>query len=733
MYRFLAARFHMESLATKLSVSKIRKALTNLPSTLDGLYHDVFCRIDAQSEDLRLAADKALRWIAYAYRPLYVDELGEALAIEPEGEDFDPDAIPDIDLVLEACAGLVIVDEETELIRLVHYTAQDYLDKLLASRFNGAHASIARDCLTYLSYDVIQSSKSESESVSEDQGESDDDRNGLECHLLDYVVLFWAQHYTKGDDASPSAQLHDFLVTNPQVYLDTSFYRHFRIKSPADLESCSGIGIAAYHGLDDALSLLLQNGANINEITYEDHSALHLAALGGNITAIEMLLNYGADIECRGEFGEGTPLHVAIEHDKEGAARLLVDRGANVVTVDRDEVSPFAEVPWDSPISFLQILLNRGGDINSRGICGQTQLLMRVENDDVETVQWLLEQGASVNLRDDAGRTGLHYAAELKSATMTRLLLDKGALINVEDQESKTALHDAAENGNIDIVELLLRGNAPVNIVQKCLEVGTDVDATTISGDTPLHLAAREGYNEIIRLLIAHNAKVNKRDSEGRTPLMSAVESSKTSADFDTAVPDRLSTDIVHTLINAGSRTDIQDHHACNTLHYAAARGKTAAARKLLNNHSVAPTARCRLTLTVKVPKRLYGSRGVFEPEINIKKDGYNIYFYDSRKERFLELDDRYIRMNIQEFRGERFEIRFWKDGMTALDIAVLSDHEDCVQYLEPLTGTRTESQVLSSDEFLCELFGFSSITDLEREVERWGEVEVETDPRIRE
>ncbi|KAL8720577.1 MAG: hypothetical protein Q9181_007891 [Wetmoreana brouardii] len=239
---FLAAKFHMDSLSTQTNVKALKKAISSLPKEIDELYKEVFHRIDSQGENYRDLAVKALRWVAYAYRPLNVRELKEALAIEPGDRDFDSDAMPEIALVMEACAGLLIVEKETEQVRLVHYTAQSYLDALLASRYQGAHALIGSDCITYLSYDVFQhwqepddEPNDESDDESDDEGddesedepedepdnESDDeggDESDAEClvqgrsgkkqltyYLLRYASQFWAKHCTAGQGVHLSA------------------------------------------------------------------------------------------------------------------------------------------------------------------------------------------------------------------------------------------------------------------------------------------------------------------------------------------------------------------------------------------------------------------------------------------------------------------------------------------------------------------------------------------------
>ena len=109
--RFLAAKLHVDLLTSKTSVKALKKAMENLPATLDDLYDDAIQRIQSQSQDDRELANKALRWVAYTYRPLKVKVLLEALAIEPGETDLDLEAIPHMGLILDVCAGLLIFDE----------------------------------------------------------------------------------------------------------------------------------------------------------------------------------------------------------------------------------------------------------------------------------------------------------------------------------------------------------------------------------------------------------------------------------------------------------------------------------------------------------------------------------------------------------------------------------------------------------------------------------------------
>ncbi|KAJ6555662.1 hypothetical protein DFH09DRAFT_1037923 [Mycena vulgaris] len=150
---FLLAKLHMDSLSTKHTIKTVREELKNLPKDLKNTYDEAMQRIDHQSEEDRQLAQLTLIWVAYAKRPLLVGELQEALATGPEDTALDPDNLLDMDIVLSVCAGLVVVDETASTVRLIHYTAQDYLDTFQTHQFLNARTEIVSRCLAYFAFE----------------------------------------------------------------------------------------------------------------------------------------------------------------------------------------------------------------------------------------------------------------------------------------------------------------------------------------------------------------------------------------------------------------------------------------------------------------------------------------------------------------------------------------------------------------------------------------------------
>ncbi|KAJ7831588.1 hypothetical protein B0H14DRAFT_2365099 [Mycena olivaceomarginata] len=150
---FLLAKLYVNSLMNKKNVADVEDALTNLSSTLEGAYDDIVTRINQQSEGARKLAWRTLSWVLNAKTPLRPSQLREALAVEPGATALDPDGQTDMDIVISVCAGLVVIDEADDTVRLVHYTTQRYfqLARVQTSLFPHSQSEITLTCITYMS------------------------------------------------------------------------------------------------------------------------------------------------------------------------------------------------------------------------------------------------------------------------------------------------------------------------------------------------------------------------------------------------------------------------------------------------------------------------------------------------------------------------------------------------------------------------------------------------------
>jgi hypothetical protein len=68
----------------------------------------------------------------------------------------------DIETILSVCSGLVNVYDESSVVRLVHYTTQEYLDSIQAQKFPDTQTRITHTLLTFLAFDRYPDSSRES-------------------------------------------------------------------------------------------------------------------------------------------------------------------------------------------------------------------------------------------------------------------------------------------------------------------------------------------------------------------------------------------------------------------------------------------------------------------------------------------------------------------------------------------------------------------------------------------
>lgn len=188
-YRFLLAKLHINSLKGKRSPRELRKSLDTLARGSDAYteaYRTTMSRICGQLEDQKELAIQALTWIVHAQRPLTTTELQHALGVEAGELEFHEDNIPDLRDTISACCGLVTVNKESDIVRLVHYTTQEFFERQGASYLPNAHTEIVNTCVTYLSFDVFSSGAC--------HVACDFTRRLAEFPLYEYSSRYWGCH-----------------------------------------------------------------------------------------------------------------------------------------------------------------------------------------------------------------------------------------------------------------------------------------------------------------------------------------------------------------------------------------------------------------------------------------------------------------------------------------------------------------------------------------------------------
>jgi ankyrin repeat protein len=383
---------------------------------------------------------------------------------------------------------------------------------------------------------------------------------------------------------------------------------------------------------DDAagVQLMLKHKAKVDARDARGRSALHEAALAGNVEVARALLDRGADPAAVD--GEGlSPVAHAVQARHWAMVALLDpgfplpsttaaeadttdgDRGPEALLIDALRAGRFDQASAElacqlSPAALGALLLDedatpsperigwlldRGADAEVRAHGGDNALmaLLARGGESVPAIEMLLARAAP-----PAGHAGLARfldacvrdgAAGQATERVALALLERGADPLGASPAGDPALALAVRLDWLRLVERLVAG-------------GADLCARDSHGMTALHLGAALGREPAVRLLVLHGASPEVRAADGQTPLGVALSSGRRdivewlewrgwplpgralqSADLPAAaiVGDA---DAVRKLVDLGFGVDTMDAQGCTSLLRAAGGGHRAVVELLL-------------------------------------------------------------------------------------------------------------------------------------------------------
>ncbi|KAH6912028.1 hypothetical protein BKA70DRAFT_1098331, partial [Coprinopsis sp. MPI-PUGE-AT-0042] len=183
---FLHASLHLDALCECMIRQEVRQTLLAFPPSIEDAYLQAWNRLLNQKTRHVLLAKAVLVWVMNALRPMTTGELERAVATSPSTLKFKPDEVVPGRSLVALCCGLVVFEEESRLVRLVHYTAKDTVQHLLQDSFPHPHSHLARVCMTHLAECGFQDTTISSE---------EEFRTVLEMDpLLAYASEAWVFH-----------------------------------------------------------------------------------------------------------------------------------------------------------------------------------------------------------------------------------------------------------------------------------------------------------------------------------------------------------------------------------------------------------------------------------------------------------------------------------------------------------------------------------------------------------
>ncbi|KXG49201.1 uncharacterized protein PGRI_030710 [Penicillium griseofulvum] len=541
---FLLAQLYFESLIGRRSAKSTRTALERLSSgsddyTYDKAYDDAMSRIQGQLGEQTDLAMQTLSWLACATRPLTSLELQHALAIEEGESSIDEENIPEVEDILAVCAGLVTVENESGIIRLVHYTTQEYLDRKKDFLFPTAENDLARLCLVYLSFDIFGSGICESDEAFEER---------LETHpFYSYAALHFDRHARAIKDLHSGVL--EFLKDQPKLEASQQALRATKDpmrkgwsqKYPLS-GTLNGLHVAACIGIQEAVVYLIEHGYPVDICRNGGWTALTFAICHGHSNIVQLLLSRGADPNKSGE-SSTIPLSLAAQHGQEVIVELLLQWGADVDGLCEWYGSALVAACDRGMLKTAEILVNNKANINVEGELYGTPLEAAASAGHWKIVTFLLEKGAEPNSLGSSGSdTALQSAALQGQEDIVQTLLSHHADVNHQAGSHGNALIAASMSGNQNIVQMLLDSGANINaehdrgtaliaavtkgkchIVKMLLGNGADIHGRGRLHGTALHAAAAIGDSQIVQMLLDRGADSTIRAGFYRTPFRAAM------------------------------------------------------------------------------------------------------------------------------------------------------------------------------------------------------------------
>ncbi|MFO1130288.1 MAG: ankyrin repeat domain-containing protein [Rickettsiales bacterium] len=331
---------------------------------------------------------------------------------------------------------------------------------------------------------------------------------------------------------------------------------------------CTPIHIAVINKYYDVAEILLDNGADIRNISNKGLSILHYEFIDNqtdwNSLSIAFLATFWSTIMSGAVtifFGElvaigamsivgttGIAISVPIlvikgikkladdtityeenTSDKylENGLKYLIAKGANINYATKHSKK---EYEGYTPLHFAilkkfynkaQILLNQPEiDIHIITSSGMTLLHCAVQSEYFDIVEDLIARGINIDATcNDTKYTALHFAIMSKNQKIIKKLIEKGADVNAATSDGSTSLLFAVMESDINI-----------NLIKDLIAAGANTNAKTSSGLISLHLAISKNNPNIdlINILIAAGANINAKLQCGKfknyTPLYIAIK-----------------------------------------------------------------------------------------------------------------------------------------------------------------------------------------------------------------
>jgi hypothetical protein len=432
----LQAKLQLDIVSSCRSDKEIRVALQNLPSGLESTYEDILISTMSQYPKLTSIIKTILEWLVVSFEPLTASQLSEVIAIAPNDESLDFDAIyTDPDDVIEPIAQLVVLDQQAGemVVQLCHLSLAEYLCseeisagpvKEFSINFGEAHAKVSGLCLQYLC-------------MSDFDVELFQIKNALATNkysLLEYAARNWPLHLDDIPNCSKAEEFDQFVKPRLDWILEPGLkpknLRNWKYvivrKDPTMVfDNGSPLLFAIRNDLSQLASIMFRRLPDINQYCFGNgFTCLTVAVVHSALFTVDLLLELGAVVDIPTKDRRLTALHLAAENVDKDMVDFLLDAGASIHSRSKSRSTPFYLAARGGSVEILELLYNRGSELDVKTWDNWTPLMEAIEHDHEPAIELLLKWGADPTNCSTYGTTPLILAHASRFGSIKKLVED---------------------------------------------------------------------------------------------------------------------------------------------------------------------------------------------------------------------------------------------------------------------------------------------------------------------
>ncbi|KAG8435493.1 hypothetical protein GDO86_013431 [Hymenochirus boettgeri] len=180
---------------------------------------------------------------------------------------------------------------------------------------------------------------------------------------------------------------------------------------------------AAQKGYFGLTQLLIEHGADVNQVNGSGRNSLMMACFAGHLNIVQYLRKHGASWESRDK-GGCTAMHWAVDGGHLEVVQWMIDDSCKIDIKDTClEWTPLMRVAAISGnVDVARCLIASGADVNAKDINGKSSLMVAVLNNHECLIHLLIQNGADCTITNEYGISVTEMAKAFNRENVVALL-----------------------------------------------------------------------------------------------------------------------------------------------------------------------------------------------------------------------------------------------------------------------------------------------------------------------